>query len=126
MGKTKHYACYKYSHIVEPNICVGDVVILKGEGTARCFWKMAKVINLMPGSDGKIRAAEVSVLNDDSKQGITKLRRPLQLLIPTEIRSNVREQVVNATEVKKSDTEVNPERPRRTAAIIGEILRKES
>ena len=54
---------------VEPNICVGDVVILKGEGTARCFWKMERVIiNLMPGSDGKIRAAEVSVLNKDSKR----------------------------------------------------------
>ena len=52
---------------VEPNIGVGDVVILKGEGTARCFCKMAKVINLMPGSDGKIRADEVSVLNKDSK-----------------------------------------------------------
>ena len=46
---------------VEPNICVGDMVILKGEGTARCFWKMAKVINLMPGRDGKIRTTEVSV-----------------------------------------------------------------
>ena len=108
------------------NICVGDVVILKGEGTARCFWKMAQVINLMLGSDGKIRATEVSVLNKDSKRGITKLRRPLQLLIPTEVKSNVKEQVVNATEVKKSDTEIKPERPRRTAVIIGEIRRKES
>ena len=57
------------------------MVILKGEGTARRFWKMAKVINLMSGSDGKTRAAEVSVLNKDSKRGITKLRRPRQLLI---------------------------------------------
>ena len=66
---------------VEPNIFVGDVVILKGEGTARCFWKMARVINLMPGNDGKIRAAEVRVLNKDSKRGITKLRLLPQLLI---------------------------------------------
>ena len=42
-----------------------DVVLLKNEGTARCLWKLAKVLQLLQGRVGAVRAARVEVLNTD-------------------------------------------------------------
>lgn len=53
----------------------GDVVLLRNEGTARCLWKLARVIQLLPGRDGIIRAARVQVLNIDKR--LVMLRRPV-------------------------------------------------
>ena len=59
----------------------------------------------------------------------TELRRPIQHLIPLELRINTDP----ATNDSDPELEPRPEtddpprqRPRRTAAIIGEMLRKES
>jgi hypothetical protein len=58
-------------------------VVLKNEGTARIFWKFAKVEELIPSRDQVVRSAKVSVLNEANKK--TLLRRPIQHLVPLEI-----------------------------------------
>ena len=61
----------------------GDVVLLKNEGTARCLWKLAKVIEVLQGRDSAVRAAKVQVLNTDKQ--IVPSSRPIQHLIPLEV-----------------------------------------
>jgi len=39
----------------------GDVVILKEDGTARCLWKLAKIIETIKGRDGTIRSARIQL-----------------------------------------------------------------
>ena len=62
-------------------IKIGDVVILREDGTARSLWKLVKVIELLKGRDNMIRSARVQVL---SKDKVTELRRPIQHLISLE------------------------------------------
>ena len=64
---------------------VGDVVILKNDSVARAFWKLAKVEELVPGLDGIVRAAVVTVPRRTSSNSNQRLRRPIQHLIPTEV-----------------------------------------
>ena len=68
-----------------PAIKRGDIVILKDEHTARCWWKLARVTELLEGRDKKVRAAKVWVLS--SKKKPVTLRCPIQSLIPLEVRS---------------------------------------
>ena len=64
---------------------VGDIVILKNDSLARAFWKLAKVEELLPGRDGTVRAAIVTVPRGASSNSNQRLRRPIQHLIPTEV-----------------------------------------
>ena len=68
-------------------INVGEVVILKSDKSARAFWNLAKVEELITSKDGVVRAARVRVINQGSGKS-TMLRRPVQHLIPLEIRSD--------------------------------------
>ena len=43
----------------------GDVVILKEEGTARCLWKLARVIEAIKGRDGAVRSAKIQLMRGD-------------------------------------------------------------
>jgi len=54
---------------------------LREDGTARCLWKLAKVVELFKGRDEMIQSAKVQVL---SKDKIIQLRRPVQHLVPLE------------------------------------------
>ena len=105
----------------KPNIEPGDIVLLKNDQTKHCFWKMGKVVEMLPGRDGNIRAAKVKV---PSARGTTVLSRPLQLLIPLEIRSQVEIDPPGmppaVTNKEQADTRTRP-----NAAVIGEILRKD-
>lgn len=62
-------------------IKIGDIVILREDGTSRCLWKLAKVLELFKGRDDMIRSAKVRVL---SKDKVIYLHRPIQHLIPLE------------------------------------------
>lgn len=64
-------------------ISVGDIVVLKNDSTARVFWKLAKVEELIPSRDKIVRSAKVSVLNEAKKK--IQLRRPIQHLVPLEV-----------------------------------------
>ena len=65
---------------------VGDVVILKNDSVARAFWKLAKVEQLLPGGDGSVRAAILTLPRGTSSTSNQRLRRPIQQLIPTEVK----------------------------------------
>lgn len=60
----------------------GDIVILKEEGTARCLWKLARVIEAIKGRDGTIRSARIQLMRGDRS---VYLRRPIQHLVPLEV-----------------------------------------
>ena len=99
-------------------IAVGDVVLLQNDSTKRALWKLTIVKELLVGRDGKIRAAVVQVA--DSKNLI---RRSLKHLFPMEVKSNVD----TLTEVQRIEQVPNPvavDRPRRRAAMDGELLRR--
>lgn len=70
----------------EEILAVGDIVFMKERGTARCLWRMARIEELLPGRDGKIRAAKIRLMTKETHKP-TMLRRPIQLLIPTEVTS---------------------------------------
>ena len=100
-------------------ISVGDIVLLKNDSTNRIHWKIARVEELIPGADGKVRAAIVKVGTSDKRS--TYLRRVIQHLIPIEVKSS------SNNEDTRPIVDVSDQagRPRRTAAVIGEISRRE-
>jgi hypothetical protein len=117
---------------VDNMIDVGDMVVLKNDKSARVLWKLAKVEELIRSRDNVVRAAKVRVVNSDEGRSIV-LRRPIQHLIPLELPpTSEKEDEVSEVEetqlVKQPDLVVpasrNDARPRRNAAIIGEMLRK--
>ena len=55
-------------------IQIGDIVVLQEDGTARCLWKLAKVIKMISGRDGVVRATKVLLINKDK---VTNLRHQI-------------------------------------------------
>ena len=114
-------------------INVGEVVLLKDDKSARSLWKLAKIEELIPSRDNVIRVAKVRVVNSDKGRSVM-LRRPLQHLIPLEIPpppkeddrvSAMKEPTVPGQPHPLVSTTRKDERPRRNAAVIGEMLRKD-
>ena len=54
--------------------------------SVRAFWNLARVEELVPSKHGVIRAARVRVVNSENSKS-SYLRRPIQHLIPLEVRS---------------------------------------
>ena len=110
-------------------ITVGDIVILKNDSTSRAFWKLGKVEQLIPGKDGKVRAAIVKVSSSNGKNQL--LKRVIQHLIPIEVRSesNIPIPRPQSTPLQEpqpaGQSNSVSQRPRRNAAIQGELLRRE-
>ena len=100
---------------------IGDIVLLKNDSTSRVFWKIGKVEELIPGKDGEVRAAVVKVGSSTKRPAL--LRRPLPQLIPIEVKIPAR---VQPEGTQRDETRVTNDsaRPRRTAAIVGEINRQ--
>lgn len=63
------------------NFKINDVVLLHDQNASRLLWKLAKIVQLFPGRDGKIRACEIQLANG------LRTRRPIQLLYPLEVDS---------------------------------------
>ena len=83
-------------------------------------WKRAKVEELIPGIDGKVRAAIFKV--GKSNRRPTYLRRVVQHLISIDVKSSV----INEDRFPVANHGPNPVvRPRHTAAVVGEISRRE-
>ena len=101
-------------------ISVGDIVLLKNDSTNRIHWKIATVEELIPGADGKVRAAIVKVGNSDKRPSY--LRRVIQHLIPIEVKSSTNSEDTRPAPI--ADVSNQAVRPRRTAAVIGEISRR--
>ena len=78
------------------------------------------VENLLRGDDNMVRAAVVKVVSGKGDQ-LQRLRRPMQNLIPIEVRANERpDSISRNNDHNASNEEV---RPRREAAVIGELKR---
>ena len=123
--------CYKpKNNVKELIVNCGDVVLLKDEQSKRSFWKLCKVIELIVGADGSVRSAKIQVGGSKGKI----FRRPLKLLIPLEISSKDhstsadanKDNVMNATPEQGSTQHCDSIRPRRTAALVGELLRRDT
>ena len=103
-------------------IAVGDIVILKSDSWNRMFWKLAKVEELLPGRDGFVRAAIVKVANSDKRPCL--MRRSVKHLYPIEV--NAKDDEPSGEIVYKPSLECTTpkSRPRRSAAVVADILRK--
>ena len=129
---------YKSKQVTkQPLISVGDVCILKNDQAKRAFWKLCKVSELLTGKDGNVRAARVEVT---SSRGKHLFRRPIQHLVPLEIRANfsdlhtqpqakdaqaqAQENSTPAVSIDNNAANAAAQRPKRNAAIIG-ILRRQ-
>ena len=66
-----------------PSVRIGDIVIVKDDNTKRIFWKMARVVELLKGSDGVARAALINVSNGNGPPRI--LKRSIRHIIPIEV-----------------------------------------
>jgi hypothetical protein len=53
----------KQKNVVERPPVVGEIVVIKNEGTPRGLWKMGRVKSLVVGSDGVVRSANVVLGN---------------------------------------------------------------
>eukprot|EP00795_Rhopilema_esculentum_P014998 gene14998-6151_t len=107
----------------------GDVVLLKNEQTKRCFWKMGKITELLPGKDGYVRAARLEIPTETGGKRV--FTRSIKHLIPLELHvgKNIEESSNNEdmhlckiSELPQKDTQTL-DRPRRNVAIIGELNR---
>ena len=52
---------------IKQSIRVGDIVVLKEEGSARCWWKLAKVRELLKSRDDVVRSAKIQVLKETGR-----------------------------------------------------------
>ena len=75
----------KRTGAISNNPLVGDIVVFKEEGSARCWWKLAKATELLKSRDNVVRSAKIQVLNTDAQRRPTVLRRAVQHLIPLEV-----------------------------------------
>lgn len=107
------------------DISIGDVVLLKSDSTTRCYWKLAKVEELIPVIDGRVRVAVFKKTSRDERP--VYLRRVVQHLIPIEVKAiNEVTHSPQPVVIQPADRIVrdNTVRPRRSAAVVGEINRQ--
>ena len=71
-------------HTADP-IAIGDIVLVQEADQPKGFWRLAKVEDLIKGSDGQVRGARVRTQTVGNRP--TYLQRPVQLLYPLEVHS---------------------------------------
>lgn len=59
--------------VIHPNLKVGDLVLIKNINTPPLKWPMAKIVKIFPGSDNKVRVAEVLYNNKIYLRSIARL-----------------------------------------------------
>ena len=111
-------------------------MLVKNDHDKRSFWKLAEILELYKGKDQCIRAAKIQVAGENKRV----LNRSLKHLIPLEIRSEHAKLSATATaskdkapaqkQRKQTPSDVqqpqrHSNRPRRNAATIGELIRRD-
>ena len=80
-------------HVEKRNVLVGDIVLLQDSNAVRGHWKLARVSQAHPSSDGKVRSVEVEYKNCENLKkfdlptSFVKVTRPIQkivLLLPVD------------------------------------------
>ena len=138
--REKH--CYVNGKYYANKLVVNDVVLIKDGGKIkRNTWKQGVVQELIKGSDGNIRGAVVRT-NVNGKSSI--INRPVQNLIPLEvarssssdlsatrhkIKNSINKSVniddtIEGINLTNNNASVSCERPRRNAAVVGELQRR--
>ena len=88
-------------HIQGSNPCrqieVGEIVIIDGK-TKRNYWRLGKVVSLIPGSDGRVRAV---VLKTFDGTRANYMKRPIEKLYPIEVKA------VHSVDQSKIDEAMN-------------------
>ena len=116
---------------------IGEVVMVKDEGSPRQLWRLAIVKEVMVSADGIIRSAIVRTTGKDGKTRL--LRRALSHLVPLEVKSviDVEDKGLKREELEEvGDIKFNVDQPaakenfilkheRRNAACIGEMKRRD-
>ncbi|XP_056000356.1 uncharacterized protein LOC130048119 [Ostrea edulis] len=64
-----------------PNLCMGDVVLLKDPTTSRNEWPTGIVTNAIKSADGKVRSAEVRIMKEGKPATFTRPISEMVLLI---------------------------------------------
>ena len=62
-------------HTPSKNLQVGDIVCLRDEPMAPTRWPLARVVELHPGKDGKVRVATIETMKG-------RYRRPVIKMVP--------------------------------------------
>ncbi|XP_036347636.1 uncharacterized protein LOC118757013 [Rhagoletis pomonella] len=63
----------------QPNLKVNDLVLLKDDLAPPLKWPMGRIIDVMPGEDGRVRVVQVKTAEGIYKRSITKVCK-----LPTE------------------------------------------
>ncbi|KAL8601152.1 hypothetical protein ACOMHN_002959 [Nucella lapillus] len=68
----------------QPNVEVGDIVILRDDGVFRADWRLARGIEVYPGQDGLVRSCKVRVAmrTGDDKLGAKTSKTTTELIRP--------------------------------------------
>ena len=69
-----------------PILKINDIVLLK-EDKPRIKWRKGKIIKLLYGNDNLVRGVEV-LITQKLKGEMEKIRRPLQMIVPFELRND--------------------------------------
>ena len=89
---------------------IGDVVIIKDDNVSpRSTWRSRYVESFIVGNDGRIRGAELRTISKAGKR--TKLKRPLQKLIPLEAANCESIDAENKPTTSASDTSIHNVNP---------------
>ena len=103
-----------------PVISVGDIITVIVENKShRGSWKLAKVEEVIKGTDGEIRGARGRTSSAGGRSMV--MSRPLQKLFRLEVRAVTEE---TAPELEGKDNVAELRRPRRVAAVDGEWRRR--
>jgi len=110
LGNLREQQKTKHSNKNRAIISINDVVLVEDNLRPRCTWKMGVILETIKGKDNNVRGAKVRITKTNST-----IIRPINKLYPIEYTSDSdsSEQLVNSKE-----------RPKRQAAIIGDIRRK--
>ena len=95
------YTCCKGNYDEFCKLLLGDVVLIRDDALKRNMWKKGKVEQLIYGEDNVIRGAVLKVYNNGK---MSYLRRPLQRIIPLEVRESSEKDVTDINLCRKNRT----------------------
>lgn len=84
--EVRGHHCYNTGKPDAKPVSKGDVVLVHDD-KPRGFWRLARVLKTVTGHDGRIRGAVLKVSSPTGRP--STLRRPLQLLYPLEMSSQL-------------------------------------